>query len=218
ENNYHQRERDHLAGAARTRLDRLVDGEVLSDCIINWNVRGLGNHSPGITVFERVRGLPLPRLGTYRGVRDAGRCVRGGEIVSPDTRSNDVDIKPEHYHRAGMQQFVIVDQRRLDGPREIINHRWARDGYIIEPPDANGRVLLEALGLTLELRDNRLVIRDAESGDEIGELDQEYTKRIEAEQEAQRAAAKAKREANKRQRAERRVQELEEELRRLRGE
>src|SRR5256885_897488 len=37
ENTEHQPERDHLSGAGRSRLDRLRNGVVLSDCIIDWD-------------------------------------------------------------------------------------------------------------------------------------------------------------------------------------
>src|SRR5947208_1603737 len=46
ENSLHEREceRGYLTWAFRSRLDRLDRGSVLSDCIINWGVPGLGNH------------------------------------------------------------------------------------------------------------------------------------------------------------------------------
>ena len=174
ENSIHEPERGHLAGACRTRLPRLTDGHVFSDCIIDWKVAGIGNHSPDISVFEHVRGLPLPPLGTYRRAEFGGRCVLAMEIVSPHTRTNDVDTKPEHYHRAGVQQYVIIDQEREDGPRQIIDRRWTLDGFVIEPPDGDGRVELEALGLLIGLRDNRVVVLDAETGDELREYAEEY--------------------------------------------
>ena len=220
ENSIHEPERGHLAGACRTRLPRLEDGHVFSDCIIDWNVAGLGNHSPDISIFEHVRGLPLPSLGTYRRAEFGGRCVLAMEIVSPHTRTNDVDTKPEHYHRAGVQQYVIIDQQREDGPRQLIDRRWTMDGYVIEPPDGDGRVRLEALGLLVGLRDNRVVVFDGETGDELHEYAEEHAARLAAEAKARREAVErkraeedARREALERKRAEDRIRELEEKLR-----
>src|SRR5438552_16124297 len=51
ENTVHEPERGHLTGACRTRLARLHDGHVFSDCIIDWNVPGLRNHPPDGCVF-----------------------------------------------------------------------------------------------------------------------------------------------------------------------
>ncbi len=210
ENTVHEPERGHLTGAFRTRLSRLYNGHVFSDCIIDWNVPGLRNHSPDVSVFEDVRGLPLPRLGTFRRADFGGRCLLAVEIVSPDTRTNDVDRKPEHYHRAGVRQYVIVDQQREDGPRQIVDRRWTADGFVIEPADSNGRVRLDSLGLLIGLRDNRVVIFDAATGDELREYAGEYASRVAAEEDARK-------EKLARSQAEDRIRELEEELRRARG-
>ncbi len=217
ENTVHEPERGHLAGACRTRLDRIHNGQVFSDCIIDWNVPGLGNHSPDVSVFENIRDLPLPKLGTYRVADHGGRCLLVVEIVSPETRTNDVDRKPEHYHRAGVGQYVVIDQERSDGPRQIVNRRWERDGYVVEEA-ADGHVRLESLGLLLGLRDNRVVVTDAATGDEIGELAQEHAGRRRETEARLRAERRTRREARARQQAEDRVHALEEEIRRLRGE
>ncbi len=183
ENTIHEPERGHLAGAFRTRLSRLHNGHVFSDCIIDWDVPGLGNHSPDISVFEDVRGLPLPQLGTFRRAEFGGICRTAVEIVSPSTRRNDV-IKLEHYHRAGVRQYVMIDQQSENGPRRLIDNRWTPNGYVQEPLDANGRVVVPSLGLLLGLRDNRIYILDADTRDEIGELAQEYANRVKAQERA----------------------------------
>ncbi len=114
-----------------------------------------------------------------------------------------MDLKPELSHRGGVRQYVIVDQEREDGPRTVVSRRWTPDGYVIERADANGRVRLEALGLLLGLRDNRVRLYDADTAEEIGdptEISQAW-----------------RREKQSRADAEDRVRQLEEELRRARG-
>src|ERR1700682_4070865 len=51
ENSLHEKERGDLARIFRTRLSRLRSGLVLSDCLIDWNVRGMGTHAPDISIF-----------------------------------------------------------------------------------------------------------------------------------------------------------------------
>jgi hypothetical protein len=196
ENTVHEPERGYLTWSFRGRLDRIPSGQVLSDCLLDFNVAGVRPLSPDVSVIEGVNTLPLPQLGTYRFADLGGRCLLAVEIASPHTRENDVDRKPELFHRCGVQQYVLIDQQREDGPREIISRRWTPDGYVVEALDANGRARLHALGLLLGLRDNRIRLYDADTGVEIGDP-------VETS-EALRSA-------------EERIRELEEELRRARG-
>jgi len=196
ENSTHEPERGYLTWSFRDRLERVPRGHIFSDCLLDFNVAGLRALSPDVSIIEDVKTLPLPRLGTYRFAAYGGRCVLAVEIVSPDTRGNDVDLKPALYHRCGVQQYVIIDQERENGPRHVLSRLWTPDGYVIEEPDANGRVRLHALGLLLGMRDDRVRLYDAETGAEIGDPVEKS--------EALRTA-------------EERIRELEEELRRARG-
>jgi Uma2 family endonuclease len=196
ENTTHEPERGYLTWSFRDRLDRVPRGQVLSDCLLDFNVAGVRPISPDVSLIEGVKTLPLPKLGTYRFADHGGRCLLAVEIVSPHTRENDVDRKPDLCHRGGVQQYVIIDQETEDGPRTIVSRRWTPDGYVIEPLDANGRAALPSLGLLLGLRDNRVRLYDAESGAEIGDPVEKSRALREAEE---------------------RVRQLEDELRRARG-
>src|SRR5260370_38073952 len=99
-------------------------------------------------------------------------------------RTNDVDRTPRHYHQAGVEQYVVIDQERENGPRRLIDNRWTPDGYVQEPPDANGRILVPSLGLLLGIRDNRVYVLDAGTGDEIGEHAKEHADRVQAQRRA----------------------------------
>jgi colicin import membrane protein len=57
----HELERGYLASVFRTRLPGLV----LSDCIIDWGVPGVGNHPPDVSVFDDVEVMPDPSRGTF---------------------------------------------------------------------------------------------------------------------------------------------------------
>jgi Uma2 family endonuclease len=197
EREFHAREKAHLAGACQSRLDRLRQGHVMADHLIDWGVAGLGNHSPDVSVFEDLLRPHDPNEGIFRVAVCGGHCILGVEIVSPDTRRNDVDIKPEHYHRVGVGQYILVDQRRFGGPRELISRRWTPAGWEIMTPDAQGRYPLANLGLLLGLGDDRLIIVDAETGDEIGDLADETTARVNAQRRADDEKKRADDEKNR---------------------
>jgi colicin import membrane protein len=221
----HERDRRYLADVFNYRLPRAAGNRVLSDCIVNWGVPGIRNHSPDISVFTGLRQQPPENVGIFDLVASGGRCRLAVEIVSPDARTNDVDIKVDEYFRAGVPLYVIVDQERENGPRQLLGYRPGPAGYERIPLNAEGRLPLADLGLCLALRDERLVCFDAQTGAVIGDYDEVVKARQAAEAQArqeadarQAAETRARQEADARQAAETRLQELEAELRRLRGE
>src|SRR5262249_14786912 len=105
----HEKDRRYLHDLLERRFSRPPHGLTLSDCLIDWGIRGLRSHSPDITVLFEVRHR-LRSGGTFRIAKQGGRPVVVIEITSPDTRSNDVGIKVEHYHRAGVLLYILVDR------------------------------------------------------------------------------------------------------------
>src|SRR5262249_22045640 len=101
-------------------------------------------------------------------------------------------IKVEHYHRARVPLYVIVDQEKEDGPRRLVGYRDTPEGYVPLVPDEQGRLALEPLGVLLGLRDNRIVCYDATSGEEIpgyAQLSQAIVAESEARKTAEQQAA-----------------------------
>ncbi len=220
-----EQERGYLSNAFRVRLPRAAGNLVLSDCLVNWGVPGIRNHSPDVSVFTGLKQLPPESIGIFDLVASGGRCRLAIEIVSPDTRTNDVVHKFAEYHRAGVPLYVIIDQEREGGPRRLRGYQRGPSSYVPIPLDAQGRLPLPFLGLSLGMRDNRVVCYDTQTGEEIGDYIQVTEARQVAEAQARREAeareaaeAQARHEAEARQAAETRLQELEAELRRLRGE
>jgi Uma2 family endonuclease len=171
ENTTQERDRTYLAGALRLRLRDRPRVRVLSDCIVNWGVPGLRNHSPDISVFDEVRD-PEWEGGLFRVAEHGGRPLLVIEVVSPDAaaprvRDNDVVIKVDHYVQAGVQLYVVIDQEAEGGPRRLLGYRRGRRGYVRLPADGQGRLLLAPVGLILGLRANAAVSYDAQSGEEI---------------------------------------------------
>jgi len=225
ENDVQEKECRYLADLLEVRWPRAAGHRVFSDCLVNWGVPGIRNHSPDVSLFTGIAWSQPEPISIFDLAASRGRCLMALEIVSPDTRDNDVVHKYDEYYRTGVPLYVIVDQEREDGPRVLRGFRWTPAGYASIPLDGQGRLLLPDLGISLGLRDNRLVCFDTQAGAEIGDYSQVNEARQAAEVQAQREAtarqaaeAQAQREAQARQATETRLQELEAELRRLRGE
>jgi Uma2 family endonuclease len=235
----HEMERGDLARIFRTRLPRLHNGLVLCDCIINWGVPGVRNHSPDVSVFDELRQQPDLNIGTFYLALFGGHCLLALEIVSPHTRSNDVERKLEEYFQARIPLYIIVDQKSEGAPRELRAYCLGAQQYEPIPLDDQGRVALPFLGLLLGLRDERVVCYDADTGQELGDYVQVTEQKAAAEQRVQQAESRAEHEAAARRVAEEqaqyeaqarqaleqqlaadaaRLREVEAELRRLRGE
>jgi hypothetical protein len=117
------------------------------------------------------------------------------EIVSPSTRVNDVATKVEHYHRAGVPLYVIVDEEKEGGPLRLIGYRREARGYAPVMLDAQGRLPVEPLGLLLAIVGDRVAIYDDATGEELGDYDA-ICEALEAERKA-RVEAEARAEAER---------------------
>lgn len=175
ENSQQEKDRRYLASVLEMHLSVNPRALVLSDCLINWGVPGLGNHSPDVSIFEDVNDPRRRNWGTFRVAEEGARPVLAIEIVSPDdhdrrVRDNEVVIKVREYYRAGVPLYFIVDQEREDGPRQLIGYRRGARKYLRLRPDRRGRLLLEPVRLWLGLRDERAVCWDADTEQEIGDL------------------------------------------------
>jgi Uma2 family endonuclease len=211
ENSVQEQERGDLARIFRRRLPPAARGLVLSDCLIDWGVPGIGNHSADIAVFTGLK-RPVPeKITLFDRAAFGARCRLAIEIVSPETRVNDVEYKFDEHYRVGVPLYIIVDQEAEDRPRQLLGYRRSRRRYARIRLDRHERLHLPLLKLKLGLVGNRLVCYDDETGSVIGDYSAVDEARLAAE-------AQARQEAEARQVAEARLQELEAELRRLRGE
>ncbi|MCI0456807.1 MAG: Uma2 family endonuclease [Gemmataceae bacterium] len=226
----HDQDRGYLKAVLRTRLARKRGALVLSDMLIHWDKPGLRQHVPDLLVFFGVR-RPKRDWQSFDVAKEGVRPVLLMEITSPATRTNDLGIKVQHYHRAEVPFYIIVDARHRRGKRtlKLIGYRWTPARYEPLPLDERGRLLLEPLGVFLGVKGSRVVLYDAATDEELGDyeavvksLEAEVVARqsAQAEATAQRAEAQAaKRRAAKQrakaQAAEAQVAELEARLRTL---
>ena len=245
QNPVHQADIRYLSCVCAEREPRLDNGLVLTDCIVDWGIPGLGNHCPDISVFEKLKERPAQSLGIFR-VRAFGRTLparRGNRLAGH--AQNDVEHKLVEYHQAKVALYVIVDQKKAGGPRELLAFGRKSTGYVKKKLDRRGRILVKQLGIRIGLQNNRVVCFDAETDHELGDYvqivqalqaaeqarqnaeqarqnaeqaRQNAEERASEEAQARRAAELARQNAEEAFRAsESRVQELEAELRRSRG-
>jgi Uma2 family endonuclease len=197
----HDRDRVYLKNGFQVRVAGRRGAVVLSDCRVAWDKPGLKPHGPDVAVIFGVR-RPKRDWSTFDVRREGVRPGLIVEITSPDTRRHDLVTKVEHYHRAEVPWYVIVDAQERRGKRtlRLLGYRWTPERYEALPLDEQGRLLLEPLGLLLGVKGDRVVLYDAAAGEEVGDyeavvrsLEAEAAARKSAQEEAtqQRAQAEA---------------------------
>ncbi len=241
----HETDRMYLTAVLRARLEESGAAIVLSDVRIAWDVPDLRPHGPDVMVIPGI--VERQDWSTFDVAVEGARPALIIEITSPETRENDLEIKVEHYARAGVMQYVIVDNQSRRGARRLrlLDYRLTDGVYRRHPPDAAERVHLVIADLWLGVEgdhvvcydehgaafgDYATVVRRAEEAErrarreaerarrEAAAREAEARLRAAAEEQARREAAAREVEARLRAAAEARLRALEEELRRLRGE
>ena len=158
------------------------------------------------------------------------------EVASPSTARNDETTKRDIYANMGVPEYWRYDPSGLIDPNQrplyavpLIGEILVDGAYQTLPiaPGPEGCIMgySPALGVSLAVKDKRLVVYDHELGDFVAEFEEQERAKMQAQAEAQaerelRVAAEERRAAERERRvaAENEVRRLEEELRRLRGE
>jgi Uma2 family endonuclease len=144
---------------------------VSDDHLVDWGVPGQRHTSPDVGVFVDLKREVGLRDGTFDLKASGGRPLLVIEVVSPDERrENDVVHKVTEYYNAGVPLYVIVDQKKEDAPRVVKGFRWRSTGWEQLGNDPEG-LLLEPLELFLDVKDGRVVCRDARTGGEPGDYE-----------------------------------------------
>jgi colicin import membrane protein len=240
----HETDRMYLTAVLRARLEPHGQAIVLSDVRVAWDVPDLRPHGPDVMVIPGLR--ERRDWSTFDVAEEGVRPALIIEITSPETRENDVVRKVVHYARAGVAQYVIVDNLGRRGERQLrlLDYRLVGDTYRLQPPDERGWVYLEVAGLWLGVEGDHVVCytddgtafgdyatvvqqaAEAEARARAAEeqAQREAAARAEAEalaraaaEQARMAEEQAQREAAARAALEARLRELETELRRLQG-
>jgi Uma2 family endonuclease len=187
----HDNDRAYLKAVFKVRLVLEPEAVVLSDCRVDWNLPGVRPLGPDVVVFLGVK--RSIEWATFDVAAEGARPVLVVEVTSPDTRQHDVGPKVRYYHQARVPLYVIADVSHRGGKRrlQLIGYRYTRRGYRRIKLDAQGRLALPPVRLTLGItRDprggfDRLACYDPETGQELGD----YTAVVQALAEAEERAA-----------------------------
>src|SRR6516162_1114234 len=104
----HEQDRFYLFGVGKKQTASDPTALVLHDVLVFWDIPGLRQHSPDISVIFGVR-QPEKLRKSFDVAAEGVRPRMLIEVVSPNYRDNDVVTKVEHYHRARVPFYVIVD-------------------------------------------------------------------------------------------------------------
>ena len=189
----HAIDRMYLTAVLRTRLEESGAAIVLSDVRIAWDVPDLRPHGPDVMVIPGI--VERQDWSTFDVAVEGARPAMI-EITSPETRENDLEIKVDHYARAGVPQYVIVDNQSRRGARRLrlLDYRLADGVYRLHPPDAAERVHLVIADLWLRIEGDHVVCYD-EHGAAFGDYATVVRRAKEAERQTRRVAERARREA-----------------------
>ena len=165
----HNQDCAYLMLVLKARLADDPSAVVISDCRVAWDVPGLKPLGTDVAVFFGLHGYE--DWGTLDVAKEGAIPALVIEVTSPDTRKNDVGIKKDFYHRAGVPQYVIVDVRlRKDGRQlRLTSFRPPPAAYEPIPPNDRGWVWLDSIGIWLGSAEGRAVCYDGETAAEIGD-------------------------------------------------
>ena len=197
----HETDRMYLTAVLRARLEESGAAIVLSDVRIAWDVPDLRPHGPDVMVIPGI--VERQDWSTFDVAVEGARPALIIEITSPETRENDLEIKVDHYARAGVPQYVIVDNQSRRGARRLrlLDYRLVDGVYRLHPPDAAERVYLVIADLWLGIEGDHVVCYD-EHGAAFGDYATVVRRAKEAERRARREAAAREAEARLRAAAE----------------
>ena len=195
----HNQDVGYLKSVSEAQLAGENGAVVISDCRVDWNLRGVEPLGPDIAVFFGVEHEADEEWETFDVAAEAAEPALVVEVTSRSTRRNDLGKKVEFYHRAKVPFYLIADVTGQGEKRRIklIGRRYAARGYQEVKPDAQGRIDLQALRVSVGVtRDRpgggeRLACYDPATGKELGN----YAAVVEA-----LAAAEARERAAKQQR------------------
>jgi Uma2 family endonuclease len=184
----HETDRMYLTAVLRARLEVHGRAIVLSDVRVAWDVPDLRPHGPDVMVIPGLR--ERRDWSTFDVAEEGVRPALIIEITSPETRENDVVWKVAHYARAGVAQYVIVDNIGRRGERQLrlLDYRLVGDTYRLQPPDERGWVYLELAELWVGVEGDHVVCY-ADDGTAFGDYATVVQQAAEAEARARREAA-----------------------------
>jgi colicin import membrane protein len=212
--NYHNEDVAYLKSVFKIRMTPTPRVVVLSDCRIDFNIPGVRPLGPDIAVFFDVAREPQIDWATFNVAAEKARPVLVVEVVSKNTRKNDLGIKVDYYHRGRVPLYVIADVKGRGPKRRVtlLGYQSVGGKYVPITPDARGRIYLEPVRLWLGVKTDpdgseRVTCFDPETGEEARDFAALLLARVEAEAQARlEVEARVEAEAQARLEAEARVE------------
>jgi colicin import membrane protein len=135
ESDPHNGDRGYIKAVSKRRLVDDRTAVVLSDCQVDFNIRGVKPLCPDLAVFFGVRRRIA--WSSFNVAEEGARPVLVVEVTSPETRSHDIRVKVDYYRRANVPSYVIADvtveeedERRIEF---IAYHRKGRRYHRVAP-------------------------------------------------------------------------------------
>jgi Uma2 family endonuclease len=166
----HDRDVRYLQAVIEDRIADQPEKLLLCDHRVLWDSPDLGAYGPDLILFDQVSQPWNPHRGTL-SVWDIGaQPILAIEVTSPSTRDTDLTKKVDHYYRAGIPWYIIVDHMGdEDHPHlRLLAYRATPEGYVPVPEQPQG-LWIEPLGLWLQVEGDRVWCAD-EQGQRIPDL------------------------------------------------
>ncbi|MBW8874177.1 MAG: Uma2 family endonuclease [Acidobacteria bacterium] len=167
---------------------------VTHDVKMLWGIPGLKEPAPDIAVIRGARAKDEVRE-CFDVVQQGVRPCLLIEVVSPkyeEVRRNDYVRKKEIYERAGIPEYLIVEQYQVPGGpiRQWTGYRLGFDGrYQRIESDGEGRLLSETTGLLFGIDEDRsFLVINARTGERLLNQSQLSSARNAAEERAAQEA------------------------------
>jgi colicin import membrane protein len=131
QNTAHNADRGCLDDVFNGRLNENPTAVVLADCRVDWNIPGVRPLGPDIAVFLGVKRARSQHWDTFSVAIEGAKPALAVELTSRSTRKNDLGIKVDFYHRAGVPLYVIVDAVGHGAKRRVklIGYRFTRKAF-----------------------------------------------------------------------------------------
>jgi Uma2 family endonuclease len=177
----HDRDVRYLQAVIEDRIADQPEKLLLCDHRVLWDAPELGAYGPDLILFDQVHQPWNPHRGTLPVWAIGAQPVLAIEVTSPSTRDTDLTKKVDHYYRAGIPWYIIVDHMGdEDHPSlRLLAYRATPEGYVPVPLQPQG-LWVEPLRLWLQVEGDRVWCAD-EQGQRIPDL------REQRDQERQRA-------------------------------
>ena len=146
------------------------------------------------------------------------------EVTSRSTRREDSSFKPQLYAQLGVGELFLYDPTSDYLRPALQGYRLTDGAFRRLTTNADGCLECQRLGLTLQLDDRRLVLRDSQTGEllrteaevALARAEQAEDRAEQAEDQAEQAKNQAEQAKNRAEQAEARAARLQQELELLR--